>query len=75
MAFMLLFRRLVLIALCLVVPPLLAIGFYEGGQYYLTVSHKFLDPQLQRYAFYFELVFFYLGSAMELRSRWAPVEE
>ena len=64
-----------LIVLCLALPPLLAYAFYAGGQVYLSVSHKFLDPQTQRYAFYFELLVFYFGSALELRSRWSPAEE
>jgi hypothetical protein len=71
---MLILRRLVLIALCLAAPPLVAYAFCAAGQYYLAISHKVLDQQTQIYAFYFELGIFYLGSLLELRSRWSPAE-
>jgi hypothetical protein len=71
---MLILRRAVLIALCLLAPPLLAYALYAAGQYYLAISHKVLDAQTQTYAFYFELVIFYLGSLLELRSRWSPAK-
>jgi hypothetical protein len=70
----LILRRLVLIALCLAAPPLLAYALYAGGQYYLAASHKVLDQQTQTYAFYGELAIFYIGSLLELRSRWSPAE-
>jgi hypothetical protein len=73
---MLLFlKRLVLLAACLAVPPLLAWGLYVGAQYYLEASHKFLSQTTQTYAFYSELGIFYLAALLELRSRWSPAEE
>jgi hypothetical protein len=66
------FRRLMLLVLCLGVPPLLAWGLQLGTHYYLTATHKFLDPKTQEYAFIGELVTFYLAGLMELRSRWSP---
>ena len=71
---MLILRRTVLLVLCVAVPPLLAYALYAAGQTYLAISHKFLDPQTQIYAFYFEIVIFYFGSVLELRSRWSPAE-
>jgi len=65
------FRRLVLLILCLVLPALLALGLQWGTHYYLTTTHKFLDPGIQEYAFIGELVAFYLAALMELRSRWS----
>jgi hypothetical protein len=66
------FRRLVLLILCLGVPALLAWGFQQATHYYLTTTHKFLDPKVQEYAFIGELAVFYLAGLMELRSRWSP---
>ena len=71
---MLFLRRTILLIACLAGPPLLAWGLYEGSQYYLVVSHKFLDAKTQTYAFYFELALFYFAGLLELRSRWSPVE-
>jgi hypothetical protein len=71
---MLILRRFVLIALCVTAPPFAAYMLYAAGQYYLAISHKVLDQQTQIYAFYFELGIFYLGSLLELRSRWSPAE-
>ena len=67
-------RRLFLIVACVVLPPLLAVGFYDLTQYYLATSHKFLDPKIQEYAFYGEIAFFYVAAMMELRSRWSPAD-
>jgi len=71
---MLILRRFVLVAVCLTAPPLLAYALYAGGQYYLSISHKYLDQQTQTYAFYFELALFYFGGLLELRSGWSPAE-
>jgi hypothetical protein len=64
------FRRLILLFVCAVTPPVGALGLYYSTQYYLAVSHKFIDPQTLHYAFVGELGLFYLAALMELRSRW-----
>lgn len=64
-------RRLILLIVCLGGPAALAWGIYQGTQYYLTTSHKYLDPKTQQYALIAELAIFYLAGLMELRSRWA----
>ena len=67
-------RRLFLLIVCAGAPPLGAWGLYYATQYYLSVSHKFVDPQTLRYAFIGELAVFYVAALMELRSRWVPTE-
>ena len=64
-------KRLVLLIVCLAGPAALAWAIYQGTQYYLTLTHKYLDPHTQRYAFIAELAIFYLAGLMELRSRWS----
>jgi hypothetical protein len=64
-------RRLMLLIVCLVGPALLVWGLYQGTQYYLTVTHKFLDSKTQQYALIAEVAIFYLAGLMELRSRWS----
>lgn len=63
-------RRLFLLIFCAGAPPLGAWGLWYATQYYLTYSHKFIDPQTLHYAFFGELGVFYLAALMELRSRW-----
>ena len=65
------FRRLILLILCLGGPALLAWAFQQGTHYYLTATHRFLDPKIQEYAFIGEIVVFYIAGLMELRSRWS----
>ena len=69
------FRRLILLIVCGAVPPLGAWGLYYATQYYLSASHKFIDPQTLHYAFVGELALFYVAALMELRSRWAVSTE
>lgn len=68
-------RRLMLLIVCAGAPALGAWGLYYGTEYYLAVSHKFIDPQTLHYAFLGELGVFYLAALMELRSRWTVYTE
>ena len=69
------FRRLILLLVCAAAPPAGALGLYYATQYYLSVSHKFIDPQTLHYAFVGEMGLFYLAALMELRSRRAAPAE
>ena len=63
-------RRLFLILVVLVVPPLLTAGFYFGTKFMLAATHKVVDPQIFFYLTMSELVAFYVVMLLELRARW-----
>jgi hypothetical protein len=68
-------RRFLLLIVCAGAPPLGAWGLYYATEYYLSVSHKYIDPETLHYAFMGELGLFYVAALMELRSLWAAYTE
>ena len=63
-------RRLSLLGLVVLVPPLMTAALYAGSVVLLHATRRMLDPQVLWYAAAIELPVFFFIAALEAKNRW-----
>jgi hypothetical protein len=63
-------RRLSLVGLVLVVPPLLAVVLCAATIVLLHTTNRVIDPQILWYAAAIELPVFFFFAVLEVKDRW-----
>jgi hypothetical protein len=63
-------RRLLLLAVVLVVPVVVTAIFYVGTVYGLQVTQRTIDPQILKYCAMTEYAAFLFVALLEARNRW-----
>jgi hypothetical protein len=67
---MLFVKRVFIVLLVLVIPPLLATLLYRVTSYAVTATDHAIDPLVLTLAWYAELVAFIFVAILEARDRW-----
>lgn len=65
------FRKLLLLVVFILAPPLLTALFYVGTLYLLAATSRTIDAQTLTAITLGEAALFYFGAFLELRSRWS----
>ncbi|MGD0867666.1 MAG: hypothetical protein ABSA49_19150 [Rhizomicrobium sp.] len=63
-------RRIFIVLLVLVIPPLLTVAMYVGTEHVLAATNYTIDPRILTFAAYSELAAFAFVAILEARDRW-----
>jgi hypothetical protein len=63
-------RRVFIVLLVLVIPPVLATLMYRVTDYAITATNHAIDPRVLTLAWYAELAAFVFVAILEARDRW-----
>lgn len=67
---MLVLKRILLVLITLLLPPLLTWASYRAALFVLQVTHRVIDPEMMRLATAGEFVLFFFIAVLEARERW-----
>lgn len=68
---MLVLKRVLLVLMTLLLPPVLTWASYGIAQFVLEATHRVIDPGIMQLASAAEFVLFFFIAVLEARERWA----